>query len=251
MTPFSSTLPPIWDHLGVVVGFLLSLAIFSFILRDSWLVRLSQYLLVGVSLGYAAVITWQSVLWLRLFRPLWENFPGTAEAFWFYLAPLGLGLLLWIAGFDLLRGSMAGRPSRLRSGIRLLALLPLGILVGVAVGVGIAGAIQGTLIPQFLRSADLGLPEGPPGFLLVGMLTLLITTGVLIHLQVGKLSAVDQKFPLFLLSFLRGWGWIGARALWLAAGFLFANSSPLALHSSSPVWSTFSTICAPRISGSG
>jgi hypothetical protein len=134
-----------------------------------------------------------------------------------------LGLLLWIAGIDLLRGSMTGRPSRLRSGVRLLAIVPMGILVGVAVGVGIAGAIQGTLIPQFLRSADLGLPEGSPGFLLVGMLTLLITTGVLIHLQVGKLSAVEQKFPLFLLSFLRGWGWIGARALWLAAGFLFAQ----------------------------
>ncbi|MBX2998692.1 MAG: hypothetical protein KF893_09310 [Caldilineaceae bacterium] len=227
MTPFSSPLPPFWDHLGVVVGFLLSLAIFSFILRDTWLVRLAQYLLVGVSLGYAAVIAWQSVLWLRLFRPLLDaarpTFPPTMDALWLYWAPLGLGLILWLAGIDALRGSIAGRPSPLRRGLRLLAILPMGILAGVAVGVGIAGAIQGTLLPQFLRGADLGLPAGPPGFLIMGMLTLLITTGALIHLQVGKVAAVEWKLPNFLLSILNGWRWIGERALWLAAGFLFAQ----------------------------
>jgi hypothetical protein len=99
----------------------------------------------------------------------------------------------------------------------------MGILVGVAVGVGIAGAIQGTLAPQFLRSADLGLPAGSPGFLLVGILTLLITSGALIHLQLGKNFTVDRNLPGFLGSILSGWGWIGERALWLAAGFLFAQ----------------------------
>jgi hypothetical protein len=231
MTPFSSTLPPVWDHLGVVVGFLLSLAIFSFILRDNWLVRLAQYLLVGVSLGYVAVIVWQSVLWLRLLRPLLDSppmllqrtVPAAMDAFWLYWAPLGLGLILWIAGIDALRGSTGVRPSRLRSGLRLLVIVPMGILVGVAIGVGIAGAIQGTFVPQFLRGADLGLPAGPPGFLLVGMLTLLITSGALIHLQLGKVLMADRNLPGFLVAVLKGWGWIGERALWLTAGFLFAQ----------------------------
>lgn len=230
MTPFSSTLPPIWDHLGVIVGFLLSLAIFSFILRDNWLVRLAQYLLVGVSLGYAAVVVWRSVLWLRLFRPLVDGppallqstVPAAMDVLWLYWVPLGLGLILWIAGFDVLRGSPGGRLSPLRSGLRLLAIVPMGILVGVAVGVGIAGAIQGTLIPQFLRGADLGLPSGPPGFILMGMLTLLITGGALIHLQLGKVST-EQTLPGFWVVILKGWGWIGERALWLTAGFLFAQ----------------------------
>jgi hypothetical protein len=230
MTPFSSTLPPIWDHFGVVVGFLLSLAIFSFILRDNWLVRLAQYLLVGVSLGYTAVVVWRSVLWLRLFRPLLDGpptllqstNPAAMDAFLLYWIPLGLGLILWIAGFDALRGSPGGRSSPLRSGLRLLAIAPIGILVGVAVGVSVAGAIQGTLTPQFLRGADLGLPAGPPGFILVGILTLLITSGALIHLQLGKVST-DQTLPGFLVAILKGWGWIGERALWLTAGFLFAQ----------------------------
>jgi hypothetical protein len=145
------------------------------------------------------------------------------DGIWLYWAPLGLGLILWLAGIDALRGSTAGRPSPLRRGLRLLAILPMGILAGVGLGVGIAGAIQGTLLPQFLRGADLGLPAGPPGFLMMGILTLLITTGALLHLQVGKMSAATQRLPAFLLSILNGWGWVGERALWLAAGFLFAQ----------------------------
>ncbi|MBI1295155.1 hypothetical protein GC175_09365 [bacterium] len=236
MTPFSGPLPAVWEHTGVVAGFVLSLMIFSFILRDNWLVRLAQYLLVGLSLGYAAVIAWHGVLWPRLFQPLLAGsqlqVPSLSlpesTALWLYWLPLVLGLILWAAGVDSLCNA-AGRFGRLRGIIRLLAILPLGLIVGVGVGVTVAGAIQGTLWPQFLRAAALGLPlEESLGGLLLGMLTILITTGALVHLHWGTddaVGGVESAAPPTgpHRTIIAAWSWIGQRSLWLAAGFLFAQ----------------------------
>ncbi len=233
MTPFSSSLPAIWEHVGVLAGFLFSLIIFSFILRDNWLVRLAQYLLVGLGLGYAAVIAWQSVLWPRLFAPLVSgnrlqlptySLPD-GESLWLYWLPLILGLLLWIAGVDALRGGNGERLSTLRRMVRLLAILPLGIVVGVGIGVAVAGAFQGTFWPQFQRAAAIGLPLSEPlGGLLLGLLTLLITGGALVHLYWGS-DDTDGDEPSSgpHRPIIAAWSWIGQRSLWLATGFLFAQ----------------------------
>jgi hypothetical protein len=230
MMPFASTLPLVWEHIGIVVGFLLSLALFSFILRDNLLVRLAQYLLVGVTLGYVAVLLWHNVLLPRLFWPLLNDtlyllqlraLP-TADTIWIYWIPLGLGLLLWIGGLSHFGAHFAGNCS-IRGWLRLLALLPAAILAGAGLGVGIAGTVQGTLAPQFLRAAALGLSTAAPDLLLTGILTLLITTGAMIHLRIGRSPGTVDTLPAFMRSLITAWGWIGQRALWLAAGFIFAR----------------------------
>ena len=73
MTPLDSALPPAWENAGFLTGFVLSLLILSFIIRDGWLVRAAQYLLVGVSLAYSVVLVWSNLLWPRLFAPLLAN----------------------------------------------------------------------------------------------------------------------------------------------------------------------------------
>lgn len=47
---------------GLWVGFIFTLLIFSALLGDHLLARLAQYVLVGAVLGYAVVVTWQSIL---------------------------------------------------------------------------------------------------------------------------------------------------------------------------------------------
>ncbi len=250
MSPFSSGLPGIMEDAGLILGLVISLMIGSYIVRDSFLARLGQYVLVGAGLGYTAVLVWRNVLWPRLFAPLMAepiSWQAAAEMgllnFW---APLVLGVLMWAGGLELLRRP----PERLggRSLLRLLAAVPAAILGGVVLGVAVSGAVQGTLLPQL--GAAVAASEGQAGAgqatRLVRFLTLLITGGVLIHLQLGPnagamenggtspesalsegAEAEDEGRPslyrVLLLTLLRVWEGIGRRALWLAAGIVFAR----------------------------
>lgn len=250
MSPFSSGLPGIMEDAGVILGLVVSLMIGSYIVRDSFLARLGQYVLVGAGLGYTAVLVWRNVLWPRLFAPLMAEPLSWQSAMEMGLlnlwAPLVLGVLMWAGGLELLRRP----PERLggRSLLRLLAAVPAAILGGVVLGVAVSGAVQGTLLPQL--GAAVAVSEGGAGAgqttWLVRFLTLLITGGVLIHLQLGPnagalengtssagsaasegTEAADEGRPrlyrVLLMTLLRAWEGIGRRALWLAAGIVFAR----------------------------
>ena len=250
MSPFSSGLPSIMEDAGLVVGLAVSLMIGSYIVRDSFLARLGQYVLVGAGLGYTAVLVLRNVLWPRLLAPLiadprsWESATGP-ELLNLWL-PLVLGVLMWGGGLELLRRppvSFGGR-----SLLRMLAAVPAAILGGVVLGVAVSGALQGTLWPQL--AAAVAVTEGQAGAgqatWLVRFLTVLITGGVLIHLQIGPtVGAIENGRPssgpssseggesaeegrprlyrMVFLTLLRVWEGIGRRALWLAAGIIFAR----------------------------
>ncbi|MDE0198712.1 MAG: hypothetical protein OXK78_10995 [Caldilineaceae bacterium] len=250
MSPFSSGLPGIMEDAGLILGLVVSLMIGSYVVRDSFLARLGQYVLVGAGLGYTAVLIWRNVLWPRLLAPLiadpmsWRAAGETGLlSHWL---PLVLGVLMWGGGLELLR-----RPPERPGGrrlLRLLAAVPAAILGGVVLGVAVSGAVQGTLWPQFaaaVAAADGQAGAGQASWL-VRFLTLLITGGVLIHLQLGPNAgggengspspgsfsleggeAADEGRPrlykVLLLTLLRVWEGIGRRALWLAAGIVFAR----------------------------
>ena len=243
---------------GLLLGLLISLAIGSCLIRDNFLARLAQYVLVGAGLGYMAVVVWSNVLWPRLFAPYLAD-PASwltasePDALQNHL-PLLLGVVMWLGGLDLLfkpPGKWSGR--RL---LRLLAVIPAAILAGAGLGVGLSGALQGTFWPQLaaaaeLRQADLFIvPEvssaGGQSIWLLRLLTLVITGGVLVHLRLGRSDGARRGRPASapgsrgIVSFdpaagptpvasavfdriLSVWEGIGRRALWLAAGMIFAR----------------------------
>ena len=121
------------DVLGGWVAFVLTLMIFSYLLGDNPLFRLATHIFVGVSVAYAVVIAWHSVLLPRLFRPLSQD----PAANWVYFIPLLLCLLLL---------------ARVRPGWSWLANLPMGFIFGVGAAVSIGGALLGTLYPQMKAS---------------------------------------------------------------------------------------------------
>lgn len=216
----STQLPGLWADLSVWISFLISLAIFSLVVRENKLARAAQFLLVGTSLGYAALLAWHNVLRPRLILPLlWGP-----ERPWPLWVAAGLALLLCLAGVAQFgQGDGLGLlPRRVRGLATAVGLLPLGLLLGATLGATLIGNWQGLLRPQFLRAAELGQAVGG-GLIpaIIGLSMLLISAGVLLFLVMD----VERHLPLppVPTQLFRIWISLGQRAVWLASGVLFAR----------------------------
>jgi hypothetical protein len=120
------------DTIGLFIGFILTLLIYSYILGDNPAYRLAVHLLVGVSAAYAAVVVLRQVI-LPVFAQLIINPASVDSLLW--LAPILLALLLILQRL----------PRFAWLGDNALALL-----VGVGAAVALMGAVVGTLLPQTL-----------------------------------------------------------------------------------------------------
>lgn len=120
------------ETIGTVIAFVLTLLVYTYLMKDipffHAIYRLVAYLFVGVSLGYAAVMAWHSILVPRLFAHL-----QTGEWTWGYLVPLVLCVLLLF---------------RVKSSWRNLGNVTIAFLFGVGAALAVGGGIIGTLIPQ-------------------------------------------------------------------------------------------------------
>jgi hypothetical protein len=207
------------------IAFFFSLLFLGLLTGNQAPAKVGQYLLVGVSLGYLGVLLVQHVLRPRLLVPL-QDAPWAHGSLWVALA---LGLLLWLAASERLwwskgsNGSVSGQSSVLRSTLRLAGTVPAALLVGITVASVVLGLWQGSLLPQLWAAAASGfvwsssLTEA-----LVSVLVLLLTTATLLHWTAGMDKLVAQQ-PRWLQHLLMAWRGIGKRALWFAAGVLFAR----------------------------
>jgi hypothetical protein len=116
--------------IGTIVAFGLTLMVYCYLAKDIALMRtlyrIAAYLLVGVTLGYGAIVAWHSVLSPRLLLRL-------ESGQWWYVVPLALCLLLLFKA----------KPSWGRVGN-----LSLAFVFGVGAALSIGGALSGTLLPQ-------------------------------------------------------------------------------------------------------
>ena len=206
--------------LGFWGSLLITLIIFSGIAGDHTLARMGQHLLVGASVGYMGVLAIQHVLRPRLIAPLLAD-PTGESLRW---VPLILGLLLIVAGLDrTLRPSPTTTPPLWRRALHGIGRLPVALLLAVGLSAGLFGALQGTLLPQFWRAAQMAFdPTVSISIFVAGVLTLLITTATLLYLYVDPARYLAEQ-PSYIRQLLNGWLWLGQRALWLAAGIIFAR----------------------------
>ncbi len=213
------TTNPILSSLAFWGGLITTLLIFSSLFGDHALARLGLHLLVGAALGYVGILAIHHVLRPRLITPLLAD-PTGDPLLW---APALLGVLLLAAGMD-----RTWRPARqaLPGWRRMLhgaGRLPSAVLLAVGISAGLWGALQGTLIPQFWRAAQQSFdPSAAATTFLVGLLTLLVTTGTLLYLYVDPVRYVAEQ-PGLVRRVMRGWLWLGQRAIWLSAGIIFAR----------------------------
>lgn len=117
------------DQLGLWIGFILTLMVFSYLLTDNFLYRLAVHVFVGLTAGFTTMITVESVLlpWLRATLNSGDIGVQILGAL-----PLVLGVLLLF-----------------KTTRRLAPLGGLGLALVVAVGAAVAvvGAVSGTLLP--------------------------------------------------------------------------------------------------------
>lgn len=134
---------------GLLVGFVLTIAIYSYLWRDNFFYRLAVHILVGVSAAYGTIVVVERVILPRL-NQIQEGIRQDPAGNALWLIPVALALFLWfklvpqIAPFG--NGTVAA-------------------LIGVGAAVALVGAIGGTLIPQVIgvhhEAAWLGLLAAP------------------------------------------------------------------------------------------
>jgi hypothetical protein len=186
------------DTIGLLIGFTLTLMIYSYIIGDNPLFRLAVNILVGVSGGYAGVVVLERVI-LPVFAQFRANEFSVQTLLW--LVPILLALLLILQRMP---------------GFSWLGDNALALMVGVGSAVALVGAISGTLLPQILHFGDntnLSLLEG----IIVAVLT--VCTLFTFYFTGRKTEKGEWKRPLW----LRGIVPIGQTVLMITFGFLFAT----------------------------
>ena len=188
-----------------LVGLILTLMVFSYLIGDNPLFRIAVYLFIGVASGYAATVVWHYVLFPKLSQALDTLNP-------FAIIPLILGLSLLTKLFP--RVSWVGS-------------FAMAVLVGVAAAAAVGGALIGTLLPQAqaaidgfdFRSAGSGpnaliqLVEG--GVMLLGTVFTLAS----FHFSAGRAADGIVKRN----RIIEGIAWVGRIFIAITFGALFAG----------------------------
>ncbi|MCP4632530.1 MAG: hypothetical protein GY855_06350 [candidate division Zixibacteria bacterium] len=113
--------------IGITVGALLTLAIYSFLYKDNPFYKTAEHVLLGVSVGYFIVTTITTTLIPKLFIPVF------IDGQFIYIIPGMLGVFMLFRFFKKLAP---------------ISRIPLALIIGVGAGVAIPAYMQAQLIAQ-------------------------------------------------------------------------------------------------------
>jgi hypothetical protein len=150
------------EFLSGLLGFLFTVALFSYLLGDNPLYRLALHTFIGVAAGYAGVVIIYQVLQPRMIVPLIEGDTNTALLM---VVPLILVIFLVL--------KISPRTASLGN-------ISIAYLVGVGSAVAVGGALMGTLLPQIQATWLSVFPDTKGIFInnliiIVGTVTTLLT----------------------------------------------------------------------------
>jgi hypothetical protein len=190
------------ELISALIGLVLTLMIFSYLIGDGPLFRIAVYVFIGVASGYAATVVWHSVLVPKLFQPLAGLDPLS-------LIPLILGISLF---------------AKFSPRISWIGSFAMAVLVGVGAATAIGGALIGSLIPQFQAATgafDLRATGGGLGQLGQGIVMFFGTVLTLasFHFSAGRAADGTPKRN----SLIEGIAWFGRIFVAITLGVLFAG----------------------------
>jgi hypothetical protein len=197
------------ELISALVGFILTLMVFSYLIGDNPLFRIAVYLFIGVASGYAATVVVYYVLLPRL------SFFQTNDLNRLILTtviPLLLGVTLL---------------AKLSPRISWIGNFAMAVLVGVGAAVAIGGALLGTVMPQVgaaigafdVSSAGGGLAAASKLLQGVVMLAGTVFTLASFHFSAGRAADGTPKRN----SLIEGIAWVGRIFIAITLGVLFAG----------------------------
>ena len=187
------------DLIGALLGFTLTLFVFSYAWGDSPFFKIATHIFIGVTAGYAAVITIHNVILPQLIFPIFSDNRREMILAVIYLIPSAL-LLTKISP----RLSKAGNPS-------------MAILIGVGAAAAVGGGVFGTIFPQVSASARLFETNS----FLNAIIILIGTLATLIYFQFSVQKKSEQ--PTFKSHFIQVIGWLGQGFIAVTFAALFAG----------------------------
>ncbi len=192
------------DVIGVWVGAILTLLVFSYLLGDTPLFRVAQALFVGVAVGYAVTVAVYLVLLPRLYDPLITD----VRLNWPLFVPLVLGLLLL---------------AKLRAAWSPIGNISIGYLFGIGGALAIGGAFSGALIPQLAATVVSLAPTQGLGTALDNLLLVFGTIGAFLSFRF--ITNPQRPMTRVLDAAARGWSYIGRWFILIAFGAIFADTA--------------------------
>jgi hypothetical protein len=188
------------DIISALVGLILTVIIFSYLIGDNPLFRIAVYLFVGVASGYAATTIWYYVLVPKLFQQLTTSDPNQ----------LLLSVVPLIFSASLLT-KLSPRISWIGS---------------FAMAAAIGGALLGTLVPQYqaaIDAFDLRPEGGANPILRLTEATVMFFGTVLtlasFHFSTGRAADGTPKRN----SIIEAIAWAGRIFIVITLGVLFAG----------------------------
>ena len=206
----------LFDLVGALLGFVFTLLVFTYLLGDNFLFRITIYIFIGVASAFVAVVALYNVILYQAIFPLIQS-PQSSLGL---IPPLLLGFWLLVTKSSI-RLTRWGNPV-------------MALLVGVGAATAIGGAVMGTLFPQVGASMNLfDWINAPPSetnllaFLAKGVLILVGTLTTLIFFHFGTRPTTDQ--PAQRRVWIDALAQVGQFFIAIALGMLFAGVFTAAL----------------------
>lgn len=199
------------DALGVWLAALLTILVFTYLIRDTFLFRIASGLLVGTAIGVTGAVVISNVL-LPLIPRLLDDLVALPDS-WVALVIDALPIVL---GISLLL--------RLTPTVRATTFSNIGLayLFGIGAALTIGGALAGNLVPQLTATMSVSL--APQDSLLEwanGLVILIGTIGAFLafrFIQPGK-RPWQRAYDVI----TRGWGTLGRGFIMIAFGAILAS----------------------------
>jgi hypothetical protein len=191
--------------LGVVVGGIFTLLVFSYLLGDTPLFRFAQAVFVGVTIGYATTVAVHLVLLPYLFYPLADDLQGYVLIL---IWPLLGGILLLL---------------KLRPSWGAFGNIPIGFLFGVGSALAIGGALSGALWPQLGATLVSFSPRQNADTFVNNLILFVGTIGALLSFRF--VTGGDRPAVRVLDALARRWGYVGRWFILIAFGAIFASTA--------------------------